>query len=441
MIRMTLVACLAFVGLCSIVPLHASEPPAMVIHEWGTFTSMQDEFGNSLGGVNNEEEELPQFVHTLGHLVQQQSRTNFGTSKGMNRCRPDVSMRLETPVIYFHMPPGVKESRVDVSVKFNGGYLTQFFPIATSIPTDAKGLNEIITSKTQGALTWKNLLIGTNVEPPKTPSAIWNAPRKVEAASVLAQPATITSNVYDNAIQKVVPQTISQSDKYLFYRGVGHLDAPLRVFRNNDQLSFAPQAELVKTTLKTNQIPKAIWLVDIAETGKIAWRKQVLKMPENALEENEQPAVMGTVSALFSATDYKDEATREGAQGGLKQDLKTALMQDGMFDDEAQALLNTWDESYFKSPGLRVFFMVPQAWTDKVLPLDIRSELPQAPIKRAMVGRIELITPAQRELAAQIIQFGPYSQKGRQCYLQLGRFRNVILMDVKNKLDSMVHNN
>jgi hypothetical protein len=58
-------------------------------------------------------------------------------------------------------------------------------------------------------------------------------------------------------------------------------------------------------------------------------------------------------------------------------------------------MLNTWELSYFKAPGTRVFFTVPQTWTDKVLPLNLSQP---ADVTRVMVGRIELVTPRHREL-------------------------------------------
>src|SRR6185503_4601911 len=75
--------------------------------------------------------------------------------------------------------------------------------------------------------------------------------------------------------------------------------------------------------------------------------------------------------------------------GKLKAALQNALVSEGLFTDEAQALLNTWELSYFKSAGLRVFFLVPRAWTDFYLPLE---QSLRADINRVMVGRIELIT-------------------------------------------------
>jgi hypothetical protein len=36
--------------------------------------------------------------------------------------------------------------------------------------------------------------------------------------------------------------------------------------------------------------------------------------------------------------------------------MKESLMQAGLFAEEADAMLNTWELSYFKSPGWRLFF-------------------------------------------------------------------------------------
>ncbi len=56
-------------------------------------------------------------------------------------------------------------------------------------------------------------------------------------------------------------------------------------------------------------------------------------------------------------------------------------------------MLKTWEESYFQSWGLRLFYVVPREWTDRHLPLRVSGEVE---ITRAMIGRIELVTPEQR---------------------------------------------
>src|SRR5207247_2643045 len=101
----------------------------------------------------------------------------------------------------------------------------------------------------------------------------------------------------------------------------------------------------------------------------------------------------------------------------LRSLMRQALVEDGLFADEADALLNTWELSYFKSAGLRLFFIVPRAWTDLYLPLRNSA---RAQVQRVMVGRIELVTPGQRELL-QKIATGPAPDLGDVRLLTNGR--------------------
>ena len=440
---------LAVLALLVYVPLRATESSALIVHEWGTFTSMQNEFGQTLGGMNNEEELLPNFVHSMGRIIQSQARPrNDYFYKGLPANRPDVTMRLETPVVYFHLPDGVKETRLDLNVKFNGGYLTQYFPIAKTTPSDARELYNPITEKTQGGLNWNGLVVGTSKTPPETSSGIWNAPRNVNAANVQAASPDLPVDEFDEKAEKYNRRQVSQVEKYLFYRGVGRMNAPLMITRNENQLSIHPQYALWKEQYKPEHLARTVWLVDIREDGRVAWRRQELAIPQAAVKDAPLPT-LATFPATFEASEYARADQVAGARGGmgaLKHELQGALMAEGMFEDEANALLNTWDASYFKASGLRVFFMVPQAWTDEVLPLEVKTDLPLGKIKRAMVGRIELITPEQRALAGKIVasgmtNFGVAKQGPdvREYYQKLGRFRNVILLDVKQKLDYFIN--
>lgn len=67
--------------------------------------------------------------------------------------------------------------------------------------------------------------------------------------------------------------------------------------------------------------------------------------------------------------------------------MKQALIAAGLFEDEADAMLATWNESYFEKPGPRVFYIVPKEWIDCHLPLKI-----SAPnqLTRVLIGRIDL---------------------------------------------------
>jgi len=78
------------------------------------------------------------------------------------------------------------------------------------------------------------------------------------------------------------------------------------------------------------------------------------------------------------------------------------LAADGLFDDEARALLNTWELSYFKSTGLRVFFLVPRAWTDFYLPLEISQP---ADVNRVMVGALSWSRPRNERFCGKFPAF------------------------------------
>src|SRR5262245_44920735 len=73
-----------------------------VVHEWGTFTSLQDEQGKELSGINTDDEPVPPFVHNLSPFLL--SRPVLSglhwqyRQKGAPRVHPRITMRLETPV-------------------------------------------------------------------------------------------------------------------------------------------------------------------------------------------------------------------------------------------------------------------------------------------------------------------------------------------------------
>ena len=152
--------------------------------------------------------------------------------------------------------------------------------------------------------------------------------------------------------------------------------------------------------------------------------------------------VLATVPATFDAGGFQEDHIDQ-----LRNSMHKALVQAGLFADEADALLNTWRLSYFQSAGLRLFFIVPPEWTDHYLPFQI--SVP-AQIKRVMVGRIELITPRHREILRQFTEIPlPITEpaawsKCSALYRQLGRFRNALyashklsaLFDVRCSTDS-----
>jgi len=376
----------------------AAADPKWAVHEWGTFTALQDESGDAIGGINTDDEPVPPFVHRLdAFVVLSPSEVPGNYFQGAPSCHPDVTMRLETPVIYFHPPQsavGVQTARVRVT--FRGGWLSEFYPAADlAVPGLENGRFQFgrLLAETESKLTWNDLKIGGDWPVTDTSARVWTAPRAVQSASVRT--------------------TGGESEKFLFYRGVAHIDAPLRVSRDalSGELQF--RSQLAEMPLDRPLRIDSLWLVDIRPGGKIAFRP----LPALSLDHAAGKPLMRT-PADFAPADFAP-----GNLDKLKATLRSALAADGLFDDEARALLNTWELSYFKSTGLRVFFLVPRAWTDFYLPLEISQP---ADVNRVMVGRIELVTPSQRKILREISGFSTYEILQDAVQLQQNYFRRYL---------------
>jgi len=422
----------------------------LIVHEWGTFTCLQDEAGRAIGGINTDDEPVPQFVHDVGKfllIVPRDLPQSF--YQGAPRCHPDVTMRLETPVIYFHLPKSqVKPLALDVNVEFRGGWLTQFYPIGDAVAPGVESWPKFghLRADTIGRLSWSTLTVGGNVNGPTTTERVWTSPRAVEAASVTT--------------------TNGESEKFLFYRGVAHIDAPSRVVREpkGDRLLLRNRPDSAFPSKRPLAI-RHLWLTEIRPDGSSAFRR-LEPVPLTGVVSD----VLATTPATFAIAEFSRQNTAL-----FRADMHRALVEEGLFDDEADALLNTWELSYFKSTGLRLFFIVPRAWTDYYLPLQI--SVP-ANVTRVMMGRIELVMPEQRALLSKIAA-GPVPATitpdtlvklseddfhrlvdGRatlaslnvsvppvyQAYLDLGRFRNALILDEEKRrptvaLDEFIQKN
>ena len=338
-------------------------------------------------------------------------------------------MRLETPVIYFYPPEGSTEPiSVDVDVKFRRGWVTEYFPKAK---VDAPGLHTgdfqfgEIEQSTVGRVTWNNVQVGAEGNLPKTDEHVWLAPRNTQAANLVVG---------------------NEAEKYLFYRGVGDLPAPIRVTTDRKSNELKLFQNITKhVDLPSDAVEVPMWLVHVREDGTGAYRT----LPKAALGKGDEE--IGTTSSEFSEADYSPDGIEQ-----LKKKMHDALVEDGLFADEATAMLDTWQRAYFVSGGLRVFYLVPRFWTDHYLPLTLSKP---AKIERVMIGRIELITDQQRDLLTKMasmkigdgkwvrqikkteqsdkffagrMDFGDLGvdiPEAYQAYLALGRFRNALIID------------
>jgi hypothetical protein len=342
----------------------SDDPRALVVHEWGTFTSMVGSTGQALEGLHHEEEALPSFVHA-------RSSTTVAM-KGLEMAPTGVNQKLETPVLYFYTQTA---QAVQVHVDFPQGIVSQWFP-------DAAAFQPAIGAFTQvagGAMDWQaQLKPGLGAFPTVAPGDIWAPSRNVASVPV---------------------QVGGENEQFIFYRGLGTFVVP-----------FSATAQADGTLAIKNDSPDAIadvFLLRLYPSGGVI--AELGGLAPHQLRANIVPPA---ASAATNLEQYvADAATRVAA----------ALVQSGLHKDEARAMVDTWSRSYFRSPGLRLLYLVPRPWTDKLLPLTITP--PPTALVRTLVGRVELLTPADEQQLMSAAQAAAASAMSSSALAaQLGRF-------------------
>jgi hypothetical protein len=379
---------LSFVGasICYATLAAQQEPETsdMVVHEWGTFLAMNGSDGVGLEGMYHEEHSLPKFVH----------------ARSRDQLRlPSVSLKGETPVIYFYTD---RAQMARVSVSFPKGIWTQWYPQAAIVgPSFTQSPSP--SQLQNGRIRWSAQIIPANtsgIELPETSSdALWNHAREVDAAYVRTHDFT-------------KPNNPAETERYIFYRGLGRSNLPLQFTAADGGTLSLP---------KEDRFGVSHLFVLRVEGDKASYAYRSALKPGETI-----------TSVIPNDSDAKpiSEFTAK-----LCDDLAARLVESGLFEKEARAMVNTWRESYFQTPGVRVLFVMPQAWTDQFIPLKI-TPTPKKTV-RVMVGRTELLTPQREELAESAIRSlaSPDAitrQKAFDTLQQQGRYVEPIVRRVMN---------
>ncbi len=360
--------------------LHAAS--AYQLHEWGTFTSVAGSDGTLLTGLQREEVELPAFVHShfgfengqnpsedkFAALAKSHGFVGFAPgSKGLGQ-RPlsGVTVKMETPVIYFHSD---KAFHAAIHVGFDGGTISQWYPnrsggetLPEPPPSAHPGVNPVPLEK------WR-----MDFAKPYRGGIEWDVDvlSPAESHSTLAFKPRDTVNWLRARVPEanIVRTGSGETENYLFYRGLGNFTPGLLTTVSADETLH----------LKNQTAGDIPYLLVFQQNGdRISWsaRPGGLKSGET-LDLTE--STLTTVTKGFPAPVYES--------------LKTGLAACGLLESEANAMVQTWWTSYFETEGLRVFWVLPTATTDRILPLAV-TPTPDK-IVRVLVGRSEVLRPRQ----------------------------------------------
>ena len=327
------------------------QSPQLVVHEWGTFTTVAGETGDAvewlpLGGP----QDLPCFVYPFENNrdvkyfgVNEPPLTYDGARFAMRG-----TVRMETPVVYFYAP---ERTSASVRVDFPQGLMTEWYPKA--VVSQRLATAHALRSPTQSVLRWNHVAI--------EPQAATTFPTEPAASHYYAARATDAAPIRVGA----------EAEKFLFYRGVAGFQPPLKA-------TVTPRGVALE-----NRGTAPIKGVVLFENrgGRIGYR------------------VHGTLgrSATLAAPPLTARVD------SLHRELADVLIASGLYSKEAHAMIETWRDSWFEE-GTRVFYLVPNGFVDEILPLSITPT--PASMVRTFVGRMEVFTPATLQLVGDAIAEG-----------------------------------
>jgi len=263
------------------------------------------------------------------------------------------TVRMETPVLYFYSPRAIDAS---VHVAFPQGLITEWYPHAT-VPQPR--------SNVAGEIAWPIVAVQPGAKPT---FPIENAPSHYYAAR-----ETDSDPIRVGA----------KPERFLFYRGVGQFQPPLAAIA--------------------------------VENGGVAV-KSTSGQPLGDVMFFESRRGTTTFSAqhFSSSSAVLPRPSLDDGSGPPVAELKRLLKSNGLYEREAQAMLDTWKDSWFEE-GARLLYIVPRADVDRILPLTISPK--PSTVTRVFVGRIELMTPATLQDVRAAITSGD-----RGTMLKYGRF-------------------
>ena len=270
--------------------------PELTAHEWGTFTSIAARNGQAVEwSPLNGSTDLPSFVE---HLKGAQFKLGLrGT------------IRMETPVLYFYSP---HETAVSVKVAFSRGVMTEWYPRASHVePNPMHVLNRDALYQRQGSGTvaWDSVIVSPNLAAnfphENQPGNDDQGNQYYAARETSASPLVVKTAAGD------------QQEKFLFYRGVSNFSVPISA-------TVGPQGQVQVTNLAQQEIPSVILFERRGD--KLGYR------------------LGGTVPSEMSLDPPELTATFES----LSRDLQDILTSQGLYPDEARAMIETWRQSWFE---------------------------------------------------------------------------------------------
>src|SRR5262245_8043171 len=385
----------ALLGLVAFSSLTATADPAkdagqLIVHEWGTFLSVQGSDGVTMGGMVDSEETLPRFVR---------ERSLGGYS------RASLFSKMETPVTYFYTD---KPLDVRVQVAMPRGLLTHWFPAVSAFGPPK---TDKVDASAGSFLDWGQLVVVPDNGPKAYSLSRRPTPGTPTLYSVEETDTWKFARETDSALVKFRGSNGDRYEKFLFYRGLGTFVLPLEVRSSGTDNDL--KLDLRNRGDGALQGLFAIWV----KNGTIRF---------GGLDDLGSRAERD-VNVGSSVTNHY--LLGDGV-AKVKEAVAASLVKAGLYEKEARAMVNTWERSYFQNEGLRILYILPRNDVDTTIPIQIKPE--PAELARVMVGRIEVLTPdTEKRIEAQLAKVDAEDAKVRDAAVaeldRLGRLKEPVL--------------
>lgn len=364
-LKYTLTLGIALAVLATVAVRAKTDGSRIVVHEWGTFTSLEGGDGKLISWKPLQTSQLPKFVYDWskpGLGLRPASMLLFANKGGLVTLH-----RMETPVVYFYAD---HEQIVDLSVKFPEGLITEWFPRASQIGPSGVMSNHLANASVLGTdskesiIRWSNLHILPAAQYAQIASLF---PNDTSGSHYFAARDTDSDYVQTGADSKSNPD--AQYEKFLFYRGAGNFTTPLRVTMKSDD-------EVTVTCNAWTTLSHVFVLVVKDMAGHFVYIDK--------LGPGETKTVHINSEKPFLSPPVLSEQ--------ISEKMSQTLVSEGLYPREAKAMVNTWKDSWFAEDGIRVLYVLPRAWTDTALPMTLKPAPRE--LVRVMVGRAEILSPA-----------------------------------------------
>ena len=190
--RAAVVTLVAMVAAAGSDARSTRDPDALVVHEWGTFTSIAGENGEAVDWLPLQgSDDLPCFVERF--------RRYRGKGFSAAPCAWKRRCSISAP----------RETTVDVSVRFPGGLITEWFPRAAVTPAEplpTTGWRGRDLPAARNGRAYASCRAAVKTSRPRAASSHYYLARRTDAAPV---------------------EVAGAREKFLFYRGVADIRVPI----------------------------------------------------------------------------------------------------------------------------------------------------------------------------------------------------------------------